>query len=364
MQAKAAVLQRFGEPLTIETLPVPALLAGQALVQVVAAGVCGSDVHMWAGRDPRTPLPIILGHEGVGRLLDVSGARCDVYGRPLAPGALVLWERGVTCGHCYYCAVKHQPSLCSRRWAYGIHRSLHEPPHLNGCYASHLVLDARTPLIALEPDDDPALLVAASCSGATAAHGFALSPVQVGDTVVVFGPGPLGIYSTLLAHASGAEQIIVIGGTGARLDYCAQVGATTLLNRHELNADQRREAVLALTHGLGADLVVEASGSLSAAREGLELLRHGGALSLVGFGEPVGELSLPPFETIVRKNVRVQGVWVSDLTHTLHAVSLTRQHRHLLAGLVSRRYPLEQATEALQAVGERDVIKAVLLPNS
>jgi threonine dehydrogenase-like Zn-dependent dehydrogenase len=363
MLACAAVLHRFHEPLILETIPVPALAPGQALVEVVAAGVCGSDVHMWEGRDPRTPLPMILGHEGVGRLVESHGPRWDVYGRPLTPGDLVLWERGVTCGACHACVVLHEPALCAQRWVYGIHRSLEVAPHLNGCYATHLVLDARTPLLALEPDDDPALLVSATCSGATAAHGFALSPARVGDTVVVFGPGPVGIYSTLLAAASGAEGVVVIGGAGVRLDFCARVGATHLLNRRALSAEQRREAVFDLTHGLGADLVVEASGSLAAAREALDLVRQGGAVSFVGFGTPVGELSLPPFETMVRKNVRVQGVWVSNLTHTLQAVSLVRQHRQALQGLVTHRFTLDQATAALQAVNGREAIKAVLLPN-
>ena len=67
-----------------------------------------------------------------------------------------------------------------------------------------------------------------------------------------------------------------------------------------------------LTHGRGADLVVEALGSVAAAEEGLGLFRHGGSHSMVGFGTPVGEMSLKPFETLVRKNVRVQGVWVTD----------------------------------------------------
>jgi len=364
MLARAAVLRRFNQPLAIETLPIPALAPGQALVEVVAAGVCGSDVHMWEGRDPRTPLPMILGHEGVGRLVESQGPRCDVYGRPLAPGDLVLWERGVTCGVCHACAVLREPALCTQRWVYGIHRSIDAPPYLNGCYATHLVLDARTPLLALESEDDAALLVSATCSGATAAHGFDLSPVRVGDTVVVFGPGPVGIYSALLAVAGGAEQVIVIGGTGARLDFCAQVGATHLFNRREVAAEERRAAVFELTHGLGADLVVEASGSLAAAREALELVRHGGAVSFVGFGTPVGELALPPFEALVRKNVRVQGVWVSNLAHTLQAVSLVRRHRQALQGLVTHRFGLDQATLALQAVNSRDAIKAVLLPNA
>jgi threonine dehydrogenase-like Zn-dependent dehydrogenase len=366
MKATAAIMRAFNAPLSLENVEVPPLAPGQVLVQVEVAGVCGSDVHMWRGHDPRTPLPIILGHEGLGRVVDAHDEKRDVHGRPVRPGDRVLWERGVTCGRCYYCAVLKQPSLCPHRWAYGIHPSFDRPPHLNGCYASHIVLDPATHLISLEgllaEGDDPAPLVAASCSGATAAHGFDLLPAHVGDTVVILGPGPLGAFSVLLARAAGAGEIIVIGGTGPRLDLCARLGATTLLNRRETDAARRLEVVRDLTHGRGADLVVEASGAVDAAREGLALARPGGALSLVGFGAPVGEMALLPFEDLVRRNVRVQGVWVSDVTHTLQAMALVRRYAADLAGFVSHRFPLAGATQALEAVAGRDALKAVLLP--
>ncbi|MBC7235106.1 MAG: alcohol dehydrogenase catalytic domain-containing protein [Chloroflexi bacterium] len=358
----AAVLCAFRRPLVIEEIEVPPLAPGQVLVAVEAAGVCGSDVHMWSGQDPRTPLPMILGHEGIGRVQEIAGEKRDVYGERVAPGDRILWERGVTCGRCFYCAVLHEPALCPSRWVYGIHRSLEVPPHLNGAYASHIVLDASTPLIPLAEDEDPATFVAASCSGATAAHGFALSPAPLGGTVVVMGPGPLGAFSVALAKAQGAEHIVVIGGTAERLALCAGLGATLLLNRHEMEEGQRLEAVYALTHGRGADLVVEASGSIAAAREALLLVRAGGAVSLVGLGAPVGEMALTPFETLVRKNVRVQGVWVSDLRHTLQALSLIRRQPAAFAALVDRRFNLAEATEALAAVRGREVMKAVLEP--
>jgi len=305
MKACAAVLTEFNRPLDLREIAAPVLGAGQLLVEILAAGVCGSDVHMWRGKDPRTPLPIILGHEGVGRVVDVRGPRCDVYGAPVSPGDRIIWERGVACGRCYACAVLHQPSLCENRWAYGIHRSLHDEPHLNGCYASHIILDARTDLVPLLPDDDPSLLVAASCSGATAAHTFDLVETRVGDTVVVFD----------------------------------------------------------LSKGRGADLVIEASGSISAAEEGLDLVRRGGALALVGFGTPVGAMSLLPFEQVVQRNVQFQGVWVSDLRHLLRAMSVLRAYANDLSGLVTRRCSLAQATEALEAVESRRALKVVLVPS-
>lgn len=361
MKATIAILRAFNQPLSIETFEIPALQPGQVLVRIKAAGVCGSDVHMWRGKDPRTPRPMILGHEGVGRVVATNGDKRDIHGQLLRQGDLVLWERGVTCGQCYACAVLHEPALCSNRWVYGIYRGLDVPPHLNGCYATHIILAPQTHLIPLETDD-PALYVAASCSGATAAHGFDLAPAQVGDTVVVLGPGPLGAFSVALAKAAGAERIVVIGGTESRLTLCQRLGATDLLNRRERDAAERLEFVHDITRGRGADLVVEASGSVSAAKEGLGLVRHGGAMTLVGFGTPVGEMSLAPFELLVRKNVHLQGVWVSDVRHTLRAISLVRQNPEAFAALVTHRFPLTQATAALQAVAERQAMKAVIEP--
>ncbi len=364
MIATAAVLKAFGEPLELGRLAVPPLSPGQMLVEVEAAGVCGSDVHMWLGKDPRISLPMILGHEGVGRIVEIHGRREDVYGQLLKQGQRILWERGVSCGRCYYCAVRKEPALCPHRWVYGIHRGIETPPHLNGCYATHIVLDSATLVVPLAQEVDPAIFVAVSCSGATAAHGFDQSPAEIGDTVVIFGPGPLGAFSVALARAQGASQIVIVGGTRQRLDICRQLGATITLNRNETTSQQRVQAVWDLTHGRGADLVVEAAGSIAASQEGLEMLRPGGTLSLVGFGAPSGQMTFAPFENIVRKNVRIQGVWVSDVRHTLRALDLVYQNPQLFSMLVTDRFPLAQATEALIRVRDRAAMKAVLLPQS
>ena len=103
MEAKAAVLQQFNEPLALQTFPLVPLADGEVRVRIKAAGVCGSDVHMWRGQDPRTPLPMILGHEGVGEIAEINGTKLDLFGRELKPGDPVLWERGVMCGTCVQC---------------------------------------------------------------------------------------------------------------------------------------------------------------------------------------------------------------------------------------------------------------------
>jgi len=362
MQAQAAVLAAFDEPLELREIPLPCLEAGQVLVAIEAAGVCGSDVHMWRGRDPRTPIPMVLGHEGVGRIVEVRGPRTDISGRPLQPGMRVLWERSITCGTCYQCAVAHQPGLCPDRWVYGIHRGLEQSLGPGGCYATHLILDQRTALWRLSETDDPAAYVAAGCSGATAAHAVELAGVQPGHTVVVLGPGPLGAYAAALARQAGAEQVIVIGGTPERLGFCQRLGATHAVNRHESKVDARAEMIRDLTHGRGADAVIEASGSIAAANEALALVAAGGSAALAGFGTPVGAMSLLPFEDLVRRNVRLQGVWVSDARHTHTALALVRSAPALFGEMVTHRLPLREATRALELVEERVAAKAVILP--
>lgn len=359
----AMVLEAPGKSLVPRDLPIPELGPGQILVRITAAGICGSDVHMWEGKDPRTPCPIILGHEGVGEIAAVSGDRTSVEGVGLRAGQAILWNRSVVCGTCYWCVRAHQPGLCPHRWVYGIHRSLHQPTYLNGCYSQYLVLDAGTDVFVLEDaDTDPAALVAASCSGATAAHGIDLCPPKAGDVVVVQGPGPLGIFVVAFARERGARAIVVIGGTQQRLDLCSVFGATTLLNRRTTTEQERAEVVLELTEGRGADLVVEAVGAAEAYREGLSLVRRGGAYMSMGVATPVDSVKLDPYRDLVFKHLRLQGVWVSHTKHTAMALRLIRKHRADFGRLVTHRFPLGEANEALEVTRVREGLKTVLVP--
>jgi len=362
MKAKAMVLEEFNGPLLGKLLTLPQVDQGQVLVKIKASGVCGSDVHMWRGEDPRTPLPIILGHEGVGEVVDVGGSVSTVQGEQIRRGDLVLWNRGVSCGRCYYCVVLKEPSLCNQRKVYGINRSSDEYPHLNGCYAEYVLLTAGTDLFRIEADIDPAVLVSASCSGATVAHAFDLEVPKVGDTVVVQGPGPLGLYSVAFARAYGASQIIVIGGSPSRMQLCEKFGATMLLNRKNTTVEERKHKILSVTGGRGADIVVEATGYASALVEGVNLVRPGGAYLSTGFAQPVGNIELDPYTQIVRKNVKIQGVWVSDTSHTYRAMQLVLSQPELFKHMITHRFKLEDANQALQSMADKMALKAVLTP--
>jgi len=362
-EARAIVLEKFSEPLVVKTFPLPKLGEGEVLVKIEAAGVCGSDVHMWEGRDPRIRLPMILGHEGVGEIAEMKGEKKDIDGIPLKIGDKVLWNRSVTCGHCYFCKVKMEPSLCPNRKVYGIHTSCAEPPYLTGNYAEYLLLAREIDIFKIESGVDPQILVPASCSGATTAHAFDLSQMEPGDSVLVQGVGPLGIFAVALARSFGASQIIAIGGTEERLKMCKTFGASLLLNRHHLSKEERKEAVMEVTHGLGVDVAFEMAGEPEALKECISLVRPGGACISAGFGAPHGIVEIDCYHDLDRKNLRLQGVWASEVRHTHMALKLTLNRIQDFTKLITHRFPLDQANDAIRVMKTKEAVKAVLLPH-
>lgn len=361
MKSRMMVLEAFGSPLVLRELEIPPLSNGEVLVRLDASGVCGSDVHICNGEDPRTPLPLIPGHEGVGTVADVKGEVRTVDGRILSPGDPIIWNRGIVCGRCRFCTVLKEPSLCTNRRVYGISIPANEFPGLNGCYAEYLVLRSGTDIFDAPADVEPASLVSASCSGSTIAHAFdMLDGPLFGLTVVVQGPGPLGMYAAAFARSLGAENVIVIGGSPERLALCGEFGATVTLNRRELTVAERHDIVYGITDGRGADVVVEAAGSNGAAIEGIRLLRKGGTLLSAGYSQPAGTEEVDFFRDVVARNVIIRGVWVSDTSHLAMALGLVAADPGRFGKMVTHRFPLEQANEALQVMGKREAVKAVL----
>ena len=364
MKTRAMVLEAFNAPLEMRELEIPVLQDSEVLVRIDAAGVCGSDVHMWKGEDERTPLPIVLGHEGVGTVVDVKGRKQYVTGETVKEKDRILWNRGVSCNGCYYCAVLNQPWLCPTRKVYGINRSLAEPPGLNGCYAEHLILAASTDCFKIDGEIDPAILVSASCSGATVAHAFEEHRFSYGSAVLIQGPGPLGVYAVAFAKHLGASKIMVTGGSENRLQLCTHFGATAVLNRRKTSIEERKERILELTGGRGVDVVVEVAGDPSAVHEGLPLLRRGGAYVSIGFSQPPGNCNVDFFQEIVKKNLKIQGVWVSGTRHTFQALSLIEKQQELFGKMTTHRFKLDEANEALAAMQSREALKPVLIPSA
>jgi len=363
MKTLAQVLVGFKKPLEPREFDLLPLAPGEVLVRVTAAGVCGSDLHMASGEDPRTPLPIILGHEGVGEIVEMRGAKSDLAGRPLKVGQQVLWNRSVVCGRCFFCS-GGEHHLCPERFVYGIHRSTAVPPHVNGCYSQYLPLDARTDIIAIDdvPPEHQRTLVTVACSGSTAAHAFDFFEPREGEAVVVQGAGPLGCWLAAFARECGAGPIIFISRSEGRLELAKRFGATHTLTVRNTTPEERREFVRCLTGGRGADAVYEAVGTAAVVREGLGLVRQGGRYVAAGFGQPGGRMEWDPFADLVRPDLKYVGVWVSHTRHTVQALELARRHLADFALMVTHTVPLAEANKAHDLMRRGEAMKVALEP--
>ena len=143
-----------------------------------------------------------------------------------------------------------------------------------------------------------------------------------------------------------------------------QLGATAVLNRLTTTVEERREVILSRTGGRGVDVAVEAAGDPSAVKEGLRLVRLGGAYLSIGFSQPPGTCTVDFYQEVVRKNVKIQGVWVSGTRHTFLALHLVEKHRDLFSTMITHRFGLDEANKALAAMGSREALKAVLMPQA
>ena len=359
---RTMVLEKFNAPLVERDYPETALAAGEVRVKLAASGICGSDLHMQEGKDPRTPLPIILGHEAVGHVDEIGGKKLDILGRPVEPGQLLAWDRGVTCSKCVFCTVKRQPYLCSARKVYGINVSCQESPHLVGGYAEKMHLSAGTNVLIVEEDVDPVALVAAGCSGATAAHAAEDAAVAPGGTAVVQGAGPLGLFAAAFLRERGAAEVVITDMKPGRLAQAPRFGATRVLDLTATDAKARLEAVMEASGGLGADAVVDCTGHPGAIAEGMSYCRRGGRYLPVGIAVPVGQTPVKFYEDISVRNLTVQGVWVSDTSHFHQAVKLVVGGRYPFEELASHRFALSEANQAQEAARSPEAVKVVLVP--
>ncbi|MEP6714658.1 MAG: zinc-binding dehydrogenase [Terriglobia bacterium] len=364
---RAAVLEAFNEPLAIRSYPHPEdPAAGEALIRVEIAGICGTDVHLWLGQ-LAIPLPNIMGHESAGIVEKLgAGLERDWLGEPLREGDRVTWASSIACNECFYCRVKRQPTRCLLRKAYGISYRASEAPHLRGGYAEKILLRAGSSIFRI-PDSVPSeALIGAGCALTTAIHASERAPLEWGDSVVVQGTGPVGLAAIAVARAAGAAKIVAIGGPPHRLKLARDFGAAITIDIAEIkDVESRRQAVFAALGPYGADQVVECVGYPEAVNEGILLCRDGGQFVVLGQYADAGNISFNP-HTITRKQLRVIGSWGFEPRHVARAIRMLENDAELrmkFARGITHRFPLAQADEALQTARRLTGGKTVILPN-
>lgn len=363
MTIRAAVMTQPDAPLEVWDIDEPVLEDGGVLLETVASEVCGTDVHLHHGRLAGVPYPIIPGHVSVGRVLEARGTDRDAFGAKLGPGDVVtFYDVHEVCNSCYFCTVARQPNRCPSRRVYGITYSAHDGPL--GGWAEQIYLKPGVRIVKLPDGLDVDDVIGGGCGLFTGFAAVERSDLAMGDTVVVQGSGPVGLAAAAFAALRGAGLVITIGAPKARLELARQLGADVVLSLEDRPLAERADVIREITHGRGADVIIEASGNPDAIGEGFSLLRDGGTYVIAGHYTDAGPTAFNPHVDVNRKHADVRGQWGTDFRHLVRSLGLLAKHHDRLpfARLIGGRYGLEQAGAALEDVAALRVTKAIIDP--
>jgi L-iditol 2-dehydrogenase len=329
----ATRLHAIGD-LRLEEVPVPDPGPGEILVRVDAAGICGTDRHLFKGEFPSKP-PVTLGHEFAGVVVGRG------EGVSVAEGALVTCDPNDWCGECDACR-RGKVNLCSRNVATGIHR--------DGGFAEFAVFPARKAVV-LPSGFDP--VQGAFCEPlACTLHGVDMGAPRAGERVLVIGGGVIGLLALQLAALAGAEAMLLTRNPAKRA-LAERIGAAATV------ADP---AGVRARWPEGADLTLECAGVAETVAEAGRLTRAGGRVVVLGVLPQGEQVPIEPFDLLVRE-VQLHFSYINPFTQT-RAADLIASGRLKVEPLVSRRILLAETVAAISSPARAGEVKVIVIPAS
>jgi L-iditol 2-dehydrogenase len=345
-----AVVYHGPNDLRVEERPVPETGPGEALVRVLNASICGTDLRILHGGHRMYPAGTerIPGHEAVGDIVKV-GEGVD----GLEVGQRVFIAPNMGCGHCREC-ISGNNNRCANYQAIGV--------TMDGAFAQYMRIPAAAirqgNLIAINREVDPA--VAALIEPfACVLRGQDAVDVHAGDVVLIVGAGPIGIMHAKLARLRGARQVIVSEMLPERVAEAKVQGVGRVVNVGEENL---AEVIVKETGGRGADVIIVAAPAHVAQEQALDLAAIGGRVNFFG-GLPKDRPTITfNSNTVHYKELTVTGTTACSTQDCWRAAELVNSGRVDLSGVISARYPLSQAREAFEAAEGRQALKIVMEP--
>lgn len=324
---KGAVLENYLEPLILKEINIPKIGENDILMKVKACGICGTDVKIWSGKKSGIKLPLIMGHEAAGEIVEVGKEVENVKSG----------ERGIAyfylnCGSCYYCQSK-QESLCSNlKGRLGFSS--------NGGFAEFLSLPAEN-FIKI-PDNlsfKNACIITDAIS--TTYHALKKAEIKPHDYVLVMGLGGLGIHGIQVAKYFGANVIGVDIGR-KKLDLAYELGFRNLVY-FDQNKDTYRENVLKITNGKDISVILETVSSPLTIENNINLLGKAGKLILNGYQDiPVSIQT----EIIVSKELSILGSRACSKKDVMEVINLVNMG--IIKPIITKEYKLEEINMALE----------------
>ncbi len=350
-----AVVYRAPLDMRVGTRPQPRLGDGEVLVDVIATGLCGTDVRIYKGEHRAAAVGRVPGHEIVGRVSLSSGALPE----GLEVGDIVMVAPNIGCGVCRWCG-RGQENLCVRPEALGI--------TLDGGFAESVVVPAAAVahgnLIRLAgADADPDAWVHATLAEplACVVRGQQRIHIRPGDSVLVGGGGPVGLLHVALARAQGAAVVACSDPNAARRDAAITAGATHVLDPVVDNVSAR---VAELTDGRGIDVVITAAPVHELQAQALEIAAKGGRVLLFG-GLPKSRPTVELDTNLIHyKELLVCGTSASTVEDCRAAVDLITSGVIDTSWMVTHAFSLDHFAAAVQQVQNSAALKVVVTPSN
>jgi len=341
---KAVIKPRPGPGLEMTTWPVPEIGPDDVLVQVKAASICGTDLHIYKW-DPwsqaRIHPPLVVGHELCGIVVE-RGANVT---SPKV-GDFVSAESHVVDNSCFYCRTG-QGHLCINTRIIGVDR--------DGAFAEYIAIPAQNAWV--NPPDMPVEIAVLQENFGNAVH-TAFATDLTAKKVLVTGCGPVGVMTIAVAKAAGARSIFATDIYPYRLELARTMGADVAI-------DARNEDVVSivndLTDGEGVDVLLEMSGAPSAIEQGFKVLKYGGEAALLGLAP--GPITFDLNNAVIFKGATVYGIVGRELWATWYRMrGLLRSGAVDLTPVVTHRFRLEEYDRAIETMASGQSGKVVLYP--
>jgi alcohol dehydrogenase len=372
MKIRAAILDEMGrappysqsKPLTIDEVDLAPPGHGEVLVKIVAAGLCHSDLSVIDGNRPR-PMPMALGHEAAAVVEELGEGVDD-----LAKGDHVVLVFVPSCGHCEPCAIG-RPALCepaavangNGTLLSGARRITRNGKRINhhlgvSCFAEYATVSRRS-VVKIDRDlplDKAALFGCAVLTGVGAVVNTAR--VTAGSSVAVVGLGGVGLAALLGALAAGAERVVAVDLSPAKLAIAGQLGATDQVAAGDADVVAK---VLAVTRG-GVDFAVEMAGSVKALELAYRITRRGGTTVTAGLPPPDAVLRVPAVNLVAEERT-LKGSYIGTsvpLRDLPRYLGLFQRGRLPIDRLVTDRLRLDQVNEGFDRLRNGEAVRQII----
>lgn len=359
---KVMVTEEFNKPFVMKEVQIPETGDGDILVKVQLAGTCGTDIHEHAGHIAHLGQPpLVQGHETIGKIVKLGkNVTTDVAGTPVKEGDRILWAHQF-CGKCYSCKILGQPFMCEHSKGYGFAA----PEQLRGGFGEYELVTEGTDFVRIPDIITDEAAIGVGCAFRTVINGFdklnAHGGIHAGDSVVIQGCGPVGLYATLMASASAASKVIVVGSPASRLEVAEKWGATDTINIDEITDPAERDKMIKdMTDGRGPKIVIECSGYGPAFNEGINMIAKTGTYLIMGMTGPAKVEFMP--NVFLNKQLVVMGSGSADIRHFYKALKFMESHwdKYPFELICSGTYALEDAYTALENMKAGKEIKACI----